>query len=73
MTTNCYICDDCYELFEPRASMAKSDAYSKDHRVRCPNCASEHTRCTEAAPHPPPDSEGRKSKGGRGVPSADSR
>ena len=43
-STERYVCDECFELFEFHASMARSDAYAKHHRVRCPHCASEKTR-----------------------------
>lgn len=45
-----YVCDECFELFESHASMARSDAYAKGHRVRCPHCASEKPRRATAEP-----------------------
>lgn len=44
MNANCYVCDECFELFEQRASMGKSNKFSRDHRVRCPTCDSDATR-----------------------------
>lgn len=50
LSVNCYFCDECFELFESHASMARSAAYGKDHRIRCPNCASESARPVVADP-----------------------
>lgn len=46
MSVDCCVCDQCFETFEQRASMSKTDKYAKGHRVRCPDCGSEATRPT---------------------------
>ena len=38
-----YCCEECFETFELRASMAKYKGYLKSHRPRCPQCGSPKT------------------------------
>ena len=38
-----YCCEECFDTFEMRASMAKYESYLKDHKPRCPKCGSSRT------------------------------
>lgn len=35
-----YVCQDCCEAFESRASMSRDAKYQKSHRASCPVCGS---------------------------------